>query len=192
MTTIPTRAAFDYLADTHGIPITVTHTGGGNYVAGIGAHLGYDEEQGTDVYDVNVGPLYRDAEGFTGEGGDLYLVSAYPAVPDVTVHVAAQLLPTLIHMLGIDDVTVDDATLSLDDIAAAMGPRWFLGCLGGNNYGVCDEYGTIITLDAGHVSFLPASVTVGHQGPDDDEWRQIWSGQVWDAVTVREIVRDRL
>jgi hypothetical protein len=193
VTTIPIGPALDYLWTEHRVPASYEHTGGGNWVVGLGACHGYSEEQGTDVYAVNVGPVYREPDGtFTGEAGDLYLVSASPNRDDVVIHIEGQLLPTILSMLGIEDVTVDDPTITLDDIATELGGGWSIGCLGGNNYGVTSRDGTIVTLDAGSVSFLPASVTVGRQADDWDEWREVWSGSVWSAAEVADVVRDRV
>jgi hypothetical protein len=51
----------------------------------------------------------------------------------------------------------------------------------------------MITIDSGGgISFLPAPVIVGRQGPDDDEWCELWSGSVWSAAEVADIVRDRV
>jgi hypothetical protein len=192
VTTIPIGPALSYLRNEHDVPAAIVHTGGGNWVVGLGACHGYSEEQGTDVYAVNVGPVYREPDGtFTGEAGDLYLVSASPNRDDVVIHIEGQLLPTVLSMLGIEDVTVDDPTLSLDDIAADLGCPWLVGCLGGNNYGVTSNDGTMITLDAGFISFLPASVTVGKHGPNDTEWREVWSGSVWSTAELADIARDR-
>lgn len=59
-----------------GVSVSWQHTGGGNWVAGLGAFHGYDEEQGADVYDVMIGPVYRDEGGvMVGYTGDLYVVA---------------------------------------------------------------------------------------------------------------------
>jgi hypothetical protein len=192
---IPIHSALDYLRNEHDVPASIVHTGGGNYVVGIGAYHGYDEEQGCDVFTVNLGPVYRDdwhgPAPYTGEAGDLYLVSASPSRADVTVHTEGQLLPTILSMLGIDDVNVDDPTLSLDDIATEIGDPWFLAGIGGNTQAVCRDDGTMITIDSGQgISFLPAPIIVGRQGPNDDEWRELWSGSVWSAAEVADIVAD--
>jgi hypothetical protein len=190
---IPVGPALDYLWTEHRVPISYAHTGGGNWVVGIGAHHGYDEEQGADIYAVMLGPVYRGQPYgmFTGEAGDLYLVSASPSRADVTVHTEGQLLPTILSMLGIDDVNVDDPTLSLDDIATEIGDPWFLAGIGGNTQAVCRDDGTMITIDSGQgISFLPAPIIVGRQGPNDDEWRELWSGSVWSAAEVADIVAD--
>lgn len=192
MTTIPISPALAYLWTEHDVESIVNHTGGGNYVIGVGAYRGWSEEQGTDVYAVNVGPVYREPHGpLTGEAGDLYLVSASPNRPDVTIHVEGQLLPTILSMLGIEDVNVDDPTLSLGDIAAELGDGWSIGCLGGNNYGVTNDDGVMITMDARWISFLPAPVIIGRQGPNDDEWQHVWTGSVWSVAELADIVRDR-
>jgi hypothetical protein len=193
--TIPTADALHYLSTVHGVPVHVDHTGGGNYVIGLGACLGYDEEQGTDRHEVNIGPVYREADGtFTGEAGDLYIVSASPARADVIVHITEQILPVVLPMLGIEDVTVSDPCVSLDDISSALGDGWSIGCLGGNIYGVTTRDGaTMITVDHGQsVAYSPAHIIIGRQGPDDAEWRELWSGDIWSADELPAIVADHI
>lgn len=191
MSTIKIMPALSYLLAEHDVPSVIDHTGGGNFVVGIGTCHGYDAEQGTDRYDINLGPVYMDGGSFTGEGGDLYAVSIVPTRDDVTVHVEDQLLPVLLGLLAIEDVNVSDAMIDVQDIAAALGEPWSVGCLGGNTYGVVRDDGTTVTLGDSHpLVFVPSVLTIGRLGPDDDEWQELRTATVWSAQEAADIVTD--
>jgi hypothetical protein len=84
-----------------GIRVTEEHTGGGNWVAGIGEPGEYDENQGMRRFTVNVGPYYRgasDEPSWVGYAGDLYAVT-FPADGEpvnVTATSADHLLSTIL------------------------------------------------------------------------------------------------
>lgn len=182
----------DALESDYRISVRSEHTGGGNFVLLVGRVHGVAEDTGIPVADVTIGPVYREDGRFIGYGGDLYIVSRHESREDVIAYSDRWLLPTTLSMLGIDDVNVDDPCTDLDDIAATLGAGWAVGCLGGNNYGVTRSDGSVIvTLDDGWSAFLPAFVTVGRQALQDEEWSELWHGQIFDPRDLIDVIRDR-
>jgi hypothetical protein len=74
-----------------GVAVSTEHTGGGNWVAGIGPRGEWDEDQSLYRHALNLGPFYRGDAGepsFVGYAGDLYAVIDAGQVPGYAAQVS--------------------------------------------------------------------------------------------------------